>query len=118
MSLLAGFEVVQLGGGTAAAVCGRLLVDVGAEVTCIGPDTSTPLSAYLNHGKKISSHRTAGIRIALARADLIVCEGRPRDLRALEYDVDASARSMQPQHSYTFRRSARPGPRPTIRRPT
>ena len=89
MSLLAGFEVVQLGGGTAAAVCGRLLVDVGAEVTCIGPDTSTHLSAYLNHGKKISSDRTAGIRIALARANLIVCEGRPRDLRALEYDVDS-----------------------------
>src|SRR3984893_9930928 len=88
MSLLAGFEVVQLGGGTAAAVCGRLLVDVGAEVTCIGPDTSTHLSAYLNHGKKISSDRTAGIRIALARANLIVCEGRPRDLCALEYDVD------------------------------
>jgi crotonobetainyl-CoA:carnitine CoA-transferase CaiB-like acyl-CoA transferase len=87
MSLLAGFEVVQLGGGTAAAVCGRLLVDVGAEVTCIGPDTSTHLSAYLNHGKKISSDRTAGIRTALARANLIVCEGRPRDLRALEYDV-------------------------------
>jgi len=89
MSLLAGFEVVQLGGGTAAAVCGRLLVDVGAEVTCIGPDTSTHLSAYLNHGKKISSDRTAGIRTALARANLIVCEGRPRDLRALEYDVDS-----------------------------
>ena len=89
MSLLAGFEVVQLGGGTAAAVCGRLLVDVGAEVTCIGPDTSTHLSAYLNHGKKILSDRTAGIRIALARANLIVCEGRPRDLRALEYDVDS-----------------------------
>jgi len=89
MSLLAGFEVVQLGGGTAAAVCGRLLVDVGAEVTCIGPDTSTHLSAHLNHGKKISSDRTAGIRIALARANLIVCEGRPRDLRALEYDVDS-----------------------------
>src|ERR1700730_4245700 len=88
MSLLAGFEVVQLGGGTAAAVCGRLLVDVGAEVTCIGPDTSTHLSAYLNHGKKISSD-PAGIRIALARANLIVCEGRPRDLRALEYDVDS-----------------------------
>src|ERR1700738_604980 len=89
MSLLAGFEVVQLGGGTAAAVCGRLLVDVGAEVTCIGPDTSTHLSAYLNHGKKISSDRTAGIRTALARAKLIVGEGRPRDLRALEYDADS-----------------------------
>src|SRR6476620_5882180 len=92
MSLLAGFEVVQLGGGTSAAVCGRLLVDVGAEVTCIGPDTSTHLSAHLNHGKKISSDGAAGIRAALAKANLIVCEGRPQDLRALQYDVDSLRR--------------------------
>ena len=38
MTLLAGFKVVQIGGGSAAAVCGRLLADVGAQVTCIDPD--------------------------------------------------------------------------------
>ncbi len=53
MSLLAGFRVVEIGGGLAAAVCGRLLADIGAEVTCVGPDNSTPLANYLNHGKPI-----------------------------------------------------------------
>ena len=53
MSLLVGFRVVQIGGGSAAAVCGRLLADVGADVTYIGPDNSSPLTDYLNHGKRI-----------------------------------------------------------------
>ena len=53
MSLLAGFRVVEIGGGLAAAVCGRLFADVGADVACIDPDNSTPLADYLNHGKRI-----------------------------------------------------------------
>jgi crotonobetainyl-CoA:carnitine CoA-transferase CaiB-like acyl-CoA transferase len=67
MSLLNGFRVVQIGPGLAAAVCGRLLADVGAEVTCIDPDRSTRLSQFLNHGKRIASGEPA---------DLIVCEGQ------------------------------------------
>ena len=51
MTLLAGFKVVQIGGGAAVAVCGRLLADVGAEVTCVDPGSDTTLLAYLNHGK-------------------------------------------------------------------
>ncbi|MBS0527597.1 MAG: CoA transferase [Proteobacteria bacterium] len=68
MTLLAGFRVVQIGAGSAAAVCGRLLADAGAEVTCIDPDTSTTLSAYLNHGKAIATNES------LAAADLVVRE--------------------------------------------
>jgi crotonobetainyl-CoA:carnitine CoA-transferase CaiB-like acyl-CoA transferase len=83
MSLLAGFRVVQMGQGLAAAVCGRLLADVGAGVVCIDPDTATPLAAYLNDGKPVMS------RDALATADLIVCEGRPAELRARQCDADA-----------------------------
>ena len=60
MTLLRGFRVVQIGPGLAAAVCGRLLADVGADVVCIDADSSTPLAAYLNHGK------SAGTRDALA----------------------------------------------------
>jgi len=70
MTLLAGFKVVQIGGGSAAAVCGRLLADVGAQVTCIGPDTSTTLLSYLNQGKAIAAPEN------LAAADLIVREGQ------------------------------------------
>jgi crotonobetainyl-CoA:carnitine CoA-transferase CaiB-like acyl-CoA transferase len=48
MALLEGFEVVQIGDGLAAAVCGRLLADIGAKVTCIDADSSTHLAEYLN----------------------------------------------------------------------
>src|SRR5271166_4991995 len=74
MSLLQGFQVVQIGEGLAAAVCGRLFADAGADVSCIEPDMSTHLSAYLNHGKKILSDETAAIRTALAKSNLIICE--------------------------------------------
>jgi crotonobetainyl-CoA:carnitine CoA-transferase CaiB-like acyl-CoA transferase len=77
MTLLAGFKAVQIGGGSAAAVCGRLLTDVGAQVTCIDADTSTTLLAYLNHGKAVAA------RESLAAAHLIVREGQSRDLAEL-----------------------------------
>src|SRR6516165_240444 len=83
MSLLAGFRVVQIGEGLAAAVCGRLFADVGADVVCIDADNSTPLADYLNHGKRILGDPAA----ALSAVDLIVCEGRPRDLSARGYDA-------------------------------
>ena len=83
MSLLNGFRVVQVGGGMAAAVCGRILADIGAEIVCIEPDSTTPLHQYLNHGKAV------GTRDALVTAGLIVCEGRPTELRARQCDVDA-----------------------------
>jgi crotonobetainyl-CoA:carnitine CoA-transferase CaiB-like acyl-CoA transferase len=84
MSLLAGFRVVQVGPGLAAAVCGRLLADVGADVACIDADRSTPLAEHLNNGK---SDRSAAPRDALAEADLIVCEGSPAELRARQHDA-------------------------------
>ena len=86
MSLLNGFRVVQVGGGMAAAVCGRMLADIGAEIVCIEPDSTTPLGQYLNHGKAV------GTRDALATAGLIVCEGRPAELRARQCDADALRR--------------------------
>jgi crotonobetainyl-CoA:carnitine CoA-transferase CaiB-like acyl-CoA transferase len=84
MSLLAGFRVVEIGGGLAAAVCGRLFADVGADVACLDPDNSTPLGDYLNHGKRVVAGDPA---TALSAAELIVCEGRPQELRAREYDT-------------------------------
>jgi crotonobetainyl-CoA:carnitine CoA-transferase CaiB-like acyl-CoA transferase len=98
MSLLAGFRVVEIGDGLAAAVCGRLLADVGADVGCIDPDTSTPLAEYLNHGKRI----VAGDReAALSAAGLIVCEGRPQELRARGYDA-AGLRQINPKAALVF----------------
>src|SRR4051794_24186147 len=81
-ALLAGFRVAQLGGGMGAAVCGRLLADLGAVVSCVDPDMSTPLSEYLNFGKAV-----ADVDRALPSADLVVCEGAPKDLRARHCDA-------------------------------
>jgi crotonobetainyl-CoA:carnitine CoA-transferase CaiB-like acyl-CoA transferase len=96
MTLLEGFASVQVGTGLAAAVCGRVLADVGATVTCIDPDNSTPLAAFLNHGKPVVS--TPG---ALSVADLIVCEGRPDDLRDQQHDADA-LRHLNPSAAIVY----------------
>jgi benzylsuccinate CoA-transferase BbsE subunit len=95
MSILAGLEVAQIGGGLAAAVCGRLFVDVGARVSCIDADTATPLACHLNHGKTVVSGDPAAARAAIAAADLILCEGHPRELRARHHDPDALRRLNQ-----------------------
>lgn len=86
MSLLNGFHVVQVGRGMAAAVCGRMLADIGADVVCIEPDSTTPLGQYLNHGKAVVT------REALLTAGLIVCEGRPAELLARHCDADTLRR--------------------------
>src|SRR3954468_2908226 len=72
MTVLGGFRVVQFGRGLAAAVCGRILADIGAEVARIDPDRSTPLAEFLNHGPSASG--------APQPVDLIVCEGSPASL--------------------------------------
>ena len=86
MTLLAGFKVMQIGGGSAAAVCCRLLADAGAQVTCIAPDAGTMLLAYLNHGKGAAADATAQ-REGLASAHLIVREGQPKDWAASPYGL-------------------------------
>src|SRR5690242_17309365 len=70
MALLNGFRVVQVGPGLAAAVCGRLLADVGADVACTDPDRSSLLAEYLNDGKRAYDG---------AAVELIVCEDGDAD---------------------------------------
>ena len=88
MTLLAGFRMVQLGPGRAAAVCGRLLADAGATVTAVDPALSTPLEIYLNTGKSTADDEGAA-NPAIAAADLIVCEGAPGHLRDQGRDTDS-----------------------------
>jgi len=73
MTVLDGFRVTQIGPGLAAAVCGRLFADVGASVTRIGCDRSTPLADHLNGGPDGGGD--------IGSADLIICEGSPLTLR-------------------------------------
>src|SRR5260370_28558203 len=96
MSVLAGLEVAQIGGGLAAAVCGRLFADVGARVVCVDPAPSTPLLRHLDHGKTVVSGDPAASRAAIAAAGLIVCEGRPRELCARQHDPTALRRLNRP----------------------
>ncbi|HYZ25070.1 MAG TPA: hypothetical protein VE690_23255, partial [Rhodopila sp.] len=74
MLLLTGFRVHQLGPGLAAAVCGRLLADLGARVSRVGAKTDGWLASWLNHGPETGVDE-------LASADMIVCEGSPAALR-------------------------------------
>ena len=84
MTLLTDFKVVQIGDGSAAAVCGRLLADAGAHVTCIDTNTGTPLTTYLDHGKSVARSQ-AEAHHALADARVIVIEGSPQALAAGRY---------------------------------
>ena len=86
MALLTGFNVLQIGCGSATAVCGRLLADLGARVTCIDPGAGTMLLDYLNHGKAVAAD-AAERRKGLAEAHLIVREGQPKDWTTSPYDV-------------------------------
>jgi crotonobetainyl-CoA:carnitine CoA-transferase CaiB-like acyl-CoA transferase len=92
MSVLNGFRVVQIGPGLAAAVCGRLLGDVGAAITRIDPDRSTPLAEHLNGGHAPAEPIQITVDAAMAAADLIVCEGSPATLRRSGHDVEAVRR--------------------------
>ena len=82
MTLVAGLNIVQLGDGLAAAVCGRLFADIGAAVATFGADRSTPLAEYLNHGKPPAPAD------ALAAADLIIAEGGPAALAKCGHDLE------------------------------
>ena len=84
MTLLAGFKVVQIGVGSATAVCGRLLADVGAQVTCIDPDAGSALATYLDHGKVVATTEAAQ-HAAVAGAQIIALEGSPQALASSRY---------------------------------
>ena len=78
MTVLDGFRVAQMGSGLAAAVCGRMLSDLGAQVVRHDPGQSSPLAQYLNHGSSAGT---------LQAANLIICEGSPAALQAVGHDV-------------------------------
>jgi crotonobetainyl-CoA:carnitine CoA-transferase CaiB-like acyl-CoA transferase len=90
MALLGGFRAAQMGPGLAAAVCGRLLADVGATVARIDPDRSSALAQHLNNGPVAPDRQSP-----LPAADLIICEGTPLTLRRTGHDVDTLRRINQ-----------------------
>jgi crotonobetainyl-CoA:carnitine CoA-transferase CaiB-like acyl-CoA transferase len=93
MALLAGFRVLQLGDGLAAAACGRLLADTGADVCCLGAAAATPLATHLNHGKRMLS--ADAFETEARAAHMIVVEGAPAALWAQGHDA-AALRDLSP----------------------
>ena len=93
-TLLAGVRVVEISGHVAGAYCGRLLAQLGAEVTRVGPDidvaglprTRHAMQQLLHDGKRIgkTSGKTSGetsgalqresLQAALAQADVVIVE--------------------------------------------
>ena len=94
MSVLNGLKLTQIGDGLAAAVCGRLFADVGAEVVTIDAVDDTPLAQHLNADKE-------AVSAVPIDADLIVVEGVPRHLRQLGRN-EASLRRKMPDTPLIF----------------
>jgi crotonobetainyl-CoA:carnitine CoA-transferase CaiB-like acyl-CoA transferase len=82
MTVLTGLKVAQIGDGLAAAVCGRLFADVGADVVCLGPAMDTALAQHLNGDKAVVESPPDDI-------DMIVIEGAPTALKAQGWDADS-----------------------------
>ena len=92
MALVEKLEVVQIGPGLGAAVCTRLLADLGAHVSRIDQDSSSPLAAWLNHAKSAANTAEAE-RAALGTARLIVREESPKLPASSPYTLAALRRS-------------------------
>ena len=95
MTLLTGFNVVQIGSGLSEAFCGRLLADVGARVISIDPAAGSALADHLNHGKTVAAGEAAQAA-AVAAADLIVREGAPGVLSTGPW-TEAAIRRLNPR---------------------
>jgi crotonobetainyl-CoA:carnitine CoA-transferase CaiB-like acyl-CoA transferase len=93
MSLLSGLRVIELGCTPKAGFCGKMLVDVGAEVIKVSLptyDAVPPFSSWLDRGKAsvVLDWRAADGRALLIRlletASLLIsdleCEGEDREL--------------------------------------
>jgi crotonobetainyl-CoA:carnitine CoA-transferase CaiB-like acyl-CoA transferase len=87
MPLLEGLRVLQIGPGRAAAVCGRILADMGAAVGCLDGDGAQPFDTWLMAGKQPVA--------ALGEAAMIVVEGSPETLRHRGWE-EASLRRQAP----------------------
>jgi crotonobetainyl-CoA:carnitine CoA-transferase CaiB-like acyl-CoA transferase len=105
MALLEGFRAVQLGPGLAAAVCGRLLADVGASVGRIDPGQSSLPAESGTVGGRIALDRPSLLAeylnlgrtdVSLAEADMIICEGSRAALRRAGHDP-ATLRRVNPR---------------------
>ena len=97
MTLLAGLNVLQVGPGVAAAVCGRAFADLDAHVRCLAADNASPFAAYLNDAKEDCGSRIGAenLRSFAADAALIICEGGPAALRTRGIDL-AEIRVLNP----------------------
>jgi crotonobetainyl-CoA:carnitine CoA-transferase CaiB-like acyl-CoA transferase len=86
--LLNGLRVLQIGPGLGAAACGRTMADLDADIHRLGPDITSPLASYLNHGGVGAALTPETLATEAAAAAIIICEGHPLDLQAQGLDQD------------------------------
>ena len=94
MTVLTELKVAQIGSGLAAAVCGRLFKDVGADVVCLGPAIDSSLAQHLNGNKTVAESVADDVKI-------IVIEGAPSALKAEGWDA-ASLRPRFPDAALVY----------------
>jgi len=87
MPLFDGLQVLQIGPGPGAAVCGRIFADLGAAVRTVSAGKATALRLWLDSGKQPAS--------VLADADIIICEGTPQQRHDNGWD-EATLREHAP----------------------
>jgi crotonobetainyl-CoA:carnitine CoA-transferase CaiB-like acyl-CoA transferase len=102
-NFLHGFRALQIGPGLAAAVCGRALADLGAEIHRLDTDRSSPLGAYLNHGKQADAQplRPELLAREAAVSQMIICEGSPETLAESGLDED-TLRTLNPAATLVY----------------
>jgi crotonobetainyl-CoA:carnitine CoA-transferase CaiB-like acyl-CoA transferase len=97
---LAGIQVLEVGGGAAAAYCGRLLADAGATVRCTALDESRRLVGVLRADTATelayAGWLAAGKLLLPATADLAALS-RQADLVILGEDAGADAEATWPR---------------------
>ncbi len=97
---LAGIQVLEIGGGAAAAYCGRLLADAGATVRCTALDDSRRLAGILRADTPAelayASWLAAGKQLLPATAGLATLS-RHADLVIVGEESGADAESTQPR---------------------
>lgn len=100
---LSGFRVLEIGGGAAAAYCGRLLVDAGAQVSCVAKSEAQRIAGIVRGENPAdvvyASYLSAGKSNlpATAESSELAALGRDADLVIVGEASGVDASSLRPR---------------------
>ena len=118
---LAGIQVLEIGGGAAAAYCGRLLADAGATVRSTAPDEARRLAGIVRADTPAEQAYAAWLAagkqvLPTASGEALAALGRTADLVLVGEASGADADATQPRIAFTLF-TGKTGGGKTIRRP-